>query len=129
VEIPTPQTVQLPAELAREVWGFEVELEALGFRFEPFGTEAVRLTATLDVAPEPERAFLAALEALAGGEDLAKAMACKGSTKFGEGLSRAQMQGLLQEWADCEFPKICPHGRPIVKRTRLSELLKEFGRA
>jgi len=61
VEIPTPQTVQLPADLAREVWGFEGELQALGFRFEPFGPEAVRLTATSDVAPEPERAFLAAM--------------------------------------------------------------------
>lgn len=129
VGLSNPQTVQLPAELAREVWVFEAELEALGFRFEPFGPDAVRLTATPDVAQEPERAFLAALEALAGGEDLAKAMACKGSTKFGEGLSKAQMEELLQEWVDCEFPEICPHGRPVVKRTQLSELLKEFGRA
>jgi DNA mismatch repair protein MutL len=77
---------------------------------------------------DPEAAFLAALHALAGGEDLAKALACKGSTKFGEDLSREGMAALLYEWSSCEFPDVCPHGRPIVKRVALADLLREFGR-
>jgi DNA mismatch repair protein MutL len=35
---------------------------------------------------------------------------------------------LLKEWASTEFSEICPHGRPIVKRLALPDLLREFGR-
>ena len=119
---------RLPEDLAPEAWNYEVELKALGFRFEPFGDGAVRISAAPETVTDPEAAFLAALQALAGGEDLAKALACKGSTKFGEGLSPQEMRLLLEEWASCEFKEVCPHGRPIVKRLGLSDLLREFGR-
>ena len=118
----------MPEDLAPEAWAFEAGLNRLGFVFEPFGTDAVRITAAPETAVDPEAAFLAALHALAGGEDLAKALACKGSTKFGEHLSREGMAALLDEWSSCEFPKVCPHGRPIVKRVSLADLLREFGR-
>ncbi len=127
-DLSTPTVVRLPADLAPEVWNFEVELEALGFRAEPFGNAAVRLLAAPEAVTDPEGAFLGAVEALAGGEDLAKALACRGSTKFGESLSREEMVSLLREWAACEFGEICPHGRPIAKRVSLAELLREFGR-
>lgn len=73
-------------------------------------------------------ALEAALDALAGGEDLAKELACKGSTRFGESLGREEMERLLEEWAVTEFKDVCPHGRPIVKRIKLEDLLREFGR-
>ena len=57
-----------------------------------------------------------------------QSLACKGSTRFGENLSREEMEGLLREWSATEFKEICPHGRPIVKRVRLADLLREFGR-
>ena len=123
-----PATAVLPEDLAPEAWTFEAELNRLGFVFEPFGADAVRITAAPQTAVDPEAAFLAALHALAGGEDLAKALACKGSTKFGEELSREGMAALLDEWSSCEFPNVCPHGRPIVKRVSLADLLREFGR-
>ena len=110
------------------MWNFDTELEALGFRFEPFGDGALRVTAVPESVTEPEAALLAALHALAGGEDLAKALACKGSTRFGESLSREEMEILLSEWSRTEFKEICPHGRPIVKRLTLPDLLREFGR-
>jgi DNA mismatch repair protein MutL len=127
-ELPAPTVVQLPADLAPEVWNFEVELAALGFGVEPFGGGAVRLLAAPEAVTEPKGAFLGALEALVGGEDLAKAIACRGSTKFGESLTREEMVSLLREWLACEFGEICPHGRPIVKRLPLADLLREFGR-
>jgi DNA mismatch repair protein MutL len=105
-----------------------VDLKALGFEFEPFGEEAVRILSRPQTMTDPEAALLAALRALARGEDLAKALACKGSTRFGENLSREEMEVLLKEWAATEFGSICPHGRPIVKRVRLTDLLREFGR-
>ncbi len=73
-------------------------MKAIGFRFEPFGDGAVRISAAPETVTDPEAALLAALDALAGGEDLAKALACKGSTKFGESLSREEMKLLLREW-------------------------------
>jgi DNA mismatch repair protein MutL len=128
VPLSSPVVAQLPEDLAPEAWNFDAELEALGFRFESFGDGAVRVTAVPETVIDPETAFLAALHALAGGEDLAKALACKGSTKFGESLSSEEMRSLLAEWSECDFEEICPHGRPIVKRLTLPDLLREFGR-
>lgn len=128
VALPAPVVVRLPEDLAPEAWSFEAELNTLGFEFEPFGEGAVRLTRAPETVTDAEAAFLAALGALVGGEDLAKTLACKGSTRFGESLSREEMEGLLREWASCKFPEVCPHGRPIVKRVALADLLREFGR-
>ncbi len=128
VALERPVTVLLPEDFVPEAWAFEEEMNSLGFAFEPFGADRVRISAAPATAVDPEAAFLAALHALAGGEDLAKALACKGSTKFGEALSGEEMAALLREWASCEFPGVCPHGRPIVKRVALDDLLREFGR-
>src|ERR687893_775712 len=128
VALPEPVVVRLPEELASEAWDFEAELNSLGFQFEPFGDGALRVSGVPETVVDAGAALLAALGALVGGEDLAKALACKGSTRFGQELSQEEMEGLLEEWASCEFPEICPHGRPIVKRVRLADLLREFGR-
>ncbi|MGI9049229.1 MAG: DNA mismatch repair endonuclease MutL [Rubrobacteraceae bacterium] len=128
LSLPCPAVVRLPEDLAPEVWNFEAELGALGFVVEPFGEDTVRVLATPETVTDPAEGLLAALGALAGGEDLAKALACRGSTKFGESLSMGEMEALLKNWSACEFKGICPHGRPIIKRIKLAELLREFGR-
>ena len=128
VALPSPVVVRLPGDLAPEAWNFEAELNTLGFEFEPFGEGAVRVSKVPETVADAEAALVAALHALAGGEDLAKALACKGSTRFGESLSREEMEALLKEWSATEFKEICPHGRPIVKRLALADLLREFGR-
>ena len=125
----SPVVVRLPGDLVPEAWNFEPELNSLGFEFEPFGEGTVRVLKAPETVADPETALVAAIGALAGGEDLAKALACKGSTRFGENLSREEMEALLREWALCEFREVCPHGRPIAKRIRLADLLREFGRA
>lgn len=129
VALREPVVARLPDELAPEVWNYEAELVSLGFRVEPFGTGAVRVLAAPEPVADAREAFLGAVEALAGGEDLAKALACRGSTKFGEEMTRGEMETLLKEWSACEFRSVCPHGRPVVKRMSLAELLREFGRA
>ena len=128
VELEKPDVARLSTDLAPEVWNFETELRALGFRIEPFGDGAVRVLAAPETAGDPAAALVAAVEALAGGEDLAKALACKGSTRFGESLSKPEMASLLDQWSACEFKEVCPHGRPIVRRITLVELLRGFGR-
>ena len=107
VALPDPIVVRFAEDLAPEAWSFEAELNALGFEFEPFGEGAVRLASTPETVTDPEAALLAALRALAGGEDLAKALACKGSTRFGESLSREEMVVLLNDWAATDFREIC----------------------
>ena len=97
-----------PEDLAPEAWNFEAEMEALGFRFEHFGEGALRITAVPGTVTDPETALLAALHALAGGEDLAKALACRGSTRFGESLSSKEMEMLLREWSSTEFKDTNP---------------------
>ena len=109
----------MPEDLAPEVSNFEVELQALGFRFEPFGEGAVRISAVPATVTDPEIALLAALHALAGGEDLAKALACKGSTRFGAYLSTEEMEVLLKEWSETEFREICPALRKKFRPTHL----------
>ena len=67
----------------------------------------MRISAVPQTVSDPETAFLAALRALVGGEDLAKALACKGSTRFGESLPAEEMRILLAEWSECEFRETC----------------------
>jgi DNA mismatch repair protein MutL len=110
IPLSSPVVARLPEDLAPEAWNFDAELEALGFRFEPFGEGALRVTAVPETVTDPETALLAALHALAGGEDLAKALACKGSTRFGETLSREEMEMLLREWSLTEFKETCTPG-------------------
>ena len=88
----------------------------------------MRVAAAPETVTDPVAALLAALRALVGGEDLAKALACKGSTRFGESLSREEMVVLLNDWAASDFRDVCPHGRSIAKRIKLVDLLREFGR-
>jgi DNA mismatch repair protein MutL len=106
-ELPAPVIVRLPEDLVPEVWNLESELNALGFEFEPFGEGAVRIPKAPETVADAEAALLAALGALVGGEDLAKALACKGSTRFGESLSREEMEALLREWVATEFKETC----------------------
>jgi DNA mismatch repair protein MutL len=108
VPLPSPVVARLPEDLAPEVWNFEIEMQAPGFRFEPFGEGALRVSAVPESVTDPEIALLAALHALAGGEDLAKALACKGSRRFGENLSTEEMETLLREWSVVQFREICP---------------------
>ena len=96
MRLPSPVVARLPEDLAPEVWNFEVELKALGFCFEPFGDGAVSALGRARDRTDPEAAFLAALYALAGGEDLARALACKGSTKFAGRACRRRSQGLAK---------------------------------
>jgi hypothetical protein len=68
---------------------------------ELFGEGAVRISAVPETVIDPEAPLLAALHALAGGEELAKALACKVSTKFGESLSLEEMKILPGGWNSC----------------------------
>ncbi len=82
------------------------DLGSLGFLFEPFGPDAVRVTAALETAVDPEAAFLAALHALAGGEDLAKPWPAR--ARQGSGRTCPE-----REWLPCSR-----NGPPASSRRR-----------
>ncbi len=54
--------------------------------------------------------------------------ACKKAIKAGERLNITQSTHLIESLLKCNDPFRCPHGRPIVIKMGLLELLKKFGR-
>lgn len=91
----------------------------LGCRAEP-GRLARDLAAEL--SKSGSRAF-------AGAIDLVLAtMACHGSVRAGDAMSREEVEALLRALDAVDFAGHCPHGRPLVMRTPWNELEKKVGR-
>jgi len=64
-----------------------------------------------------------------GAVDMALAtMACHGSIRTGDFVSAEEAESLLSALDDVEFSGHCPHGRPLLMRTRYSDLERLMGR-
>jgi len=59
---------------------------------------------------------------------VAASIACHAAIKVNMPLDAAKMQWLLDELARTEAPMSCPHGRPVVLKYELREILKAFHR-
>ena len=115
------------------------ELEANGFEMEPFGhsTLAVK-SAPAGVPPaEIEKLLRELLEdrepaSAMSMEDLqrrvAASVACHAAIKVNMPLDHRKMEWLLGALAKTESPMTCPHGRPIVLKYAMREILKAFHR-
>ncbi len=55
-------------------------------------------------------------------------MACHGSIRAGDAVSRAEATALLRGLDDIDFAGHCPHGRPVVTRIGYDELERRVGR-
>jgi len=55
-------------------------------------------------------------------------LSCKRAVKAGDRLSDAEIQALLQEMAQTNAPPTCPHGRPVMRVFRVSEIERMFKR-
>ena len=55
-------------------------------------------------------------------------MACHGSIRAGDVVSRAEAGALLRALDDIDFAGHCPHGRPVVTRIGYDELERRVGR-
>lgn len=55
-------------------------------------------------------------------------MACQSAVQAGRSMSEPEIQTLLQDWAQEQFPMTCPHGRRIALRHSLEELQTLFAR-
>lgn len=61
-------------------------------------------------------------------EKIAISLACRNAIKINTPLSREKIQWLLDQLMLCEIPYTCPHGRPIVLRVGIGEILRGFKR-
>ncbi|MBI5440321.1 MAG: DNA mismatch repair endonuclease MutL [Deltaproteobacteria bacterium] len=128
-----------PAEMA----AFEElrpEVEALGFRAEPFGQASVAVTeAPAAVPPGAVEAMLREIlraeaplpadgVAAARREALAARAACSGAVKARRALVASEVEALLAGLEAIRGPATCPHGRPAALRLSRWELEKLFKR-
>ena len=113
-------------------------LRQIGFEIEPFGDDAVRVSAVpADLTDIDLNAFfaevLSSMESLRAIRlaDLLKdrlaTAACKAAVKGGESLSAYEVRALVRE-IDGDLGLKCPHGRPAVVKIKKSELEKLFKR-
>ena len=134
-----PEVIEM---LPTEVATFEErmdEVAALGVELRPVGPNAVAVHSVpaLLARARPERIVrdLVAELGRAGrrpfgdAADLVLAtMACHGSIRAGDIVSRAEATALLRGLDDIDFAGHCPHGRPVVTRIGYDELERRVGR-
>jgi DNA mismatch repair protein MutL len=128
----------LPAEVAT-LEEHAQEVAAFGVELRPVGTSAVAVHAVpaLLTRARPERLVRdlvaelsrAATRPFGDAADLVLAtMACHGSIRAGDALSREEAVALLRALDHIDFAGHCPHGRPVVTRIGYDELERRVGR-
>jgi DNA mismatch repair protein MutL len=127
-----PGEVTVLDEHAAEVAALGVELRAVGPN-----AVAVHAVPTLLMRGRPERIVRdlvaelgrAATRPFGDAADMVLAtMACHGSIRAGDALSREEAVALLRALDHIDFGGHCPHGRPVVTRIGYDELERRVGR-
>ena len=135
----TPHVLQLAPAQQAALETIRAELEANGFEIEPFGprTVAVKAAPAGISATEVEQMLRELLDGLDTSHcsplddarsRVAASIACHAAIKINTPLDGGKMQWLLDELARTEAPMSCPHGRPVMLKYPLREILKAFHR-
>jgi len=114
-------------------------VDALGVELRPVGAGAVAVHAvpSLLVRSRPERIvrdLVAELGRAArrpygdAADNVLATMACHGSIRAGDVVTREEAVALLRALDDIDFAGHCPHGRPVVTRIGYDELERRVGR-
>lgn len=128
----TPSEVAVLEENADELARLGVEVRAVGD-----SAVAVHAVPALLLRKEPARIvrdLVAEISRTSGRPfsamvDLVLAtMACHGSVRAGDPISRQEVDALLAALDDVDFGGHCPHGRPLVMRLAFTELERKVGR-
>jgi DNA mismatch repair protein MutL len=127
-----PTEVALLEERSADVAGLGVEVRPVGS-----SAVAVHSVPALLARARPERIVRDLVAELGRADrrpfgdaaDLVLAtMACHGSIRAGDVVSRAEAGALLRSLDDIDFAGHCPHGRPVVTRIGYDELERRVGR-
>jgi DNA mismatch repair protein MutL len=135
-----PIVVELKPEQQVTFQEIAQELAANGFEAEPFGQRTIAIkTAPGEIrADDAERLLIEILDG-AGAEarqlsldgllhGIAASVACHAAIKVNMPLTANKMEWLLRELQQTDCPMTCPHGRPILLRYSLKDILKAFKR-
>jgi DNA mismatch repair protein MutL len=116
------------------------DLAAAGLEIDDFGGGSARLVAHSPALPVDgiDRMALDVLDSLiAEGREVDQSrrleratytVACHSAIKFGQRLSREEMESLLRQLETAEPGITCPHGRPTILEISDSQLRREFRR-
>ena len=135
----SPETMVIPARLKEEFNAQKDVLEKIGFGFEEFGPDTIRITAIPAVIQkmDPGAAVLSALEPEDHQEGLIEGekdkqiiiRICKrAAIKGGQILSIQEQEQLIRDLENCASPRTCPHGRPTMIHISVDLLERQFGR-
>jgi DNA mismatch repair protein MutL len=117
------------------------ELARNGFEVEPFGprTIAIKSAPAVVKAVVVEKLLLELLDGLERETQvmnidllkkrIAASVSCHAAIKINTPLDDVKMRWLVGELMKTDVPTVCPHGRPIILRYDLREILKGFKRA
>lgn len=133
--------IPITLELSRSDMAFlshnQSRFEAVGFEFEHFGRNTIKLNAIPAALPQDNAGgFFSDLLARIAEEGSAQRLAtdsiaraaCKAAIKAHDKISLAEAESLLHQMSQCALPYSCPHGRPTMLNISLSEIEKRFGR-
>jgi len=136
-----PIIVQLPPRQLVILDSIIPELARNGFEVEPFGpkTVAIQTAPAILKAAEVEKLLIELLDGLeretqvidieALKRKIAATVSCHAAIKINTPLEETKMRWLISELMKTDVPTVCPHGRPIILRYDLREILKAFKRA
>ena len=136
-----PPLLQLTPVQAACLEDCRADLAAAGLELEDFGGTAARLTAHDAALPSRniDRIALDVLDSLIAEskeidhsrrlERATYTVACHSAIKFGQRLSREEMEGLLRALETAGPGITCPHGRPTMLEITDSKLRREFHRS
>jgi DNA mismatch repair protein MutL len=136
-----PIVVQLPPRQLVILDSIVPELSRNGFEVEPFGPKTIAIkTAPAILKPAAvEKLLVELLDGLeretqvmnidALKKKIAATVSCHAAIKINTPLEETKMRWLVSELMKTDVPTVCPHGRPIILRYDLREILKAFKRA
>ena len=113
------------------------ELAQYGWLLEPFGDRTCLLRGVPAVLSgrDPAKAFLDMLEQASAAAEfstwedrISATVACHGSVRAGQTLTREEMVELVRLLERTHQPHTCPHGRPTMLHLSTHNLEREFGR-
>jgi DNA mismatch repair protein MutL len=139
-ELLIPEVIELTVREINTARQFADEMGRLGFNFEVFGENAVRVKSVPGFLRDSDyaRVFSDLFDELDGLGDpkslgghldtVCATMACHSSITANRTLSEQEARTLLADMDASENPHACPHGRPVATRISYNMLEKMFKR-